>query len=58
MSNAEELDDFRNFYASYLDKQYPNDDPTEDSSYTQLRDFWPAADGILIPHIGLPGTTG
>jgi hypothetical protein len=40
---SDELADFRNFYSSYLNRQYPNDDPTEDSSYTRLRDFWTAS---------------
>jgi subtilisin family serine protease len=35
-----EVGDFGKFYAMYLDKYYPNDNPTQHNSYTQLRDFW------------------
>jgi hypothetical protein len=37
---SDDVSDFRNFFAGFQDQQYPNDDPTEDSSYTRLRDFW------------------
>jgi hypothetical protein len=37
---SDDVSDFRNFFAGFQDHQYPNDDPTEDSSYTRLRDFW------------------
>jgi hypothetical protein len=37
------ISEYSNFYSGYLDRQYPNDDPSEMSSYTQLRDFWTAS---------------
>ncbi len=40
---SDEESDFRNFFADYLDRQYPNDDLSESSAYTQLRDFWTAS---------------
>jgi hypothetical protein len=40
---SDELSDFRDFFTNYLDRRYPNDDPSESSSYTQLRDFWTAS---------------
>ena len=30
---------FHDFYSAYLDHQYPNDKPSEDSFYTRNRDF-------------------
>lgn len=39
---GDELTDFRDFLAGYLDRQYPNDDLSESSTYTKLRDFWTA----------------
>jgi hypothetical protein len=35
-----EIKDFEIFYKQYLDRQYPNVNPTEDSEYTRSRDFY------------------
>jgi len=37
---SDDVSDFRDFFAGFQDHQYPNDNPTEDTSYTRLRDFW------------------
>ena len=37
---SDDVSDFRNFFASFQNHQYPNNDPTEDSS-TKLIDAGP-----------------